>query len=210
VNLAPDASEANAASDASEWDTADDGVSADESICDPDRGAALELTTARDESASNISEDVAPLVKDVPIPAFPAHHLKSVRFDLASITVHEVIPYGEIYGAHPRTFVFDKDSQRIPAARGGFVSAESVLEVEEPQGDSSIFNDDDDGDWESWLRETEEDATDSSEFVGMYALGSFGSESHSCIPDLDDESGWETWLESTLKSTSEQGLGAKL
>merc|ERR1719181_766739 len=71
VNLAPDASEANAASDASEWDTADDGVSADESICDPDRDAALELTTARDESVSHISEDVAPLVKDVPIPAFP-------------------------------------------------------------------------------------------------------------------------------------------
>jgi hypothetical protein len=200
VDLAFDASKANAASDASEWDTADDGVSADESICDPERDAALELNTARDESVNNTSEDVAPLVKYVPVPAFPAHRLKSVKFDLASFTVHEVIPYGEIYGAHPRTFVFDKDSQRIPAARGGFVSAESLLEMEELQGDSSIFNDDDDGDWESWLRETEDDSTDYSEFVGMYALGSFGSGSHPCIPDLDDESGWETWLEATSKS----------
>mmetsp|Transcript_104234 Transcript_104234/g.336155 ORF Transcript_104234/g.336155 Transcript_104234/m.336155 type:complete len:260 (-) Transcript_104234:99-878(-) len=38
-----------------------------------------------------------------------------VRFDFASCTTHEVTPYSEIYGLHPREFVFDRDSYLIPA-----------------------------------------------------------------------------------------------
>jgi hypothetical protein len=39
--------------------------------------------------------------------------VKHVRFKLDDICVHEVTPYADIYGAHPRTFNFDKDSKMI-------------------------------------------------------------------------------------------------
>jgi len=66
---------------------------------------------------------------------------KRVEFDLEATSVHEVIPYAEIYGAHPYTFVFDRESQKIPAARGGYVSAASL---EEPIEDLQDSDDDDD------------------------------------------------------------------
>jgi len=46
-----------------------------------------------------------------------------VQFNLQANTVHEfTTPYGEIYGRHPGTFVFDRDFNMIPAAPSGFVS----------------------------------------------------------------------------------------
>ena len=54
---------------------------------------------------------------------------KHVGFNLECTSIHEVIPYREIYGALPQTFVFDRDSQMVPAARrglsAGFVSLAS-------------------------------------------------------------------------------------
>ena len=50
---------------------------------------------------------------------------KRVDFDFETTSMHEVIPYGEIYGAPPRTFVFDRNSQMIAAGSCGFVSAAS-------------------------------------------------------------------------------------
>lgn len=45
-----------------------------------------------------------------------------VRFNLAACTVHEIVPYGEIYGLHPREFVFDRHFRMVPAHRRcGFV-----------------------------------------------------------------------------------------
>jgi hypothetical protein len=94
---------------------------------------------------------------------------KRVHFDLAATSMHEVVPYSEIYDAHPRTFVFDQDSEMIPAARGGYVSAASMedppdelddeddgLEDDEDH-DSCEDEDEDDGGWESWLVEREND-----------------------------------------------------
>ena len=51
---------------------------------------------------------------------------RKVRFNLRCTTVHHVTPYSEIYGHHPREFVFDANSQMIPAGLGGFVSLESL------------------------------------------------------------------------------------
>jgi hypothetical protein len=94
---------------------------------------------------------------------------KRVHFDLAATSVHEVVPYSEIYDAHPRTFVFDRDSEMIPAARGGYVSAASMedppdeLDDEDDEldddedHDSSEDEEEDDGGWESWLVEREND-----------------------------------------------------
>lgn len=47
---------------------------------------------------------------------------KSVRFDLWLNSVHEVTPYMEIYGRHPREFVFGPCDEMLPAGdRFGFV-----------------------------------------------------------------------------------------
>mmetsp|Transcript_93425 Transcript_93425/g.166225 ORF Transcript_93425/g.166225 Transcript_93425/m.166225 type:complete len:152 (-) Transcript_93425:56-511(-) len=40
---------------------------------------------------------------------------RCVSFDLAANEVHEVVPYSEIYGLHPRDFVFGKGYSLIPA-----------------------------------------------------------------------------------------------
>lgn len=45
-----------------------------------------------------------------------------VQFHLEANTVHEITPYGEIYGRHPSMFVFDRGFNMIPAAPSGFVS----------------------------------------------------------------------------------------
>mmetsp|Transcript_30132 Transcript_30132/g.56361 ORF Transcript_30132/g.56361 Transcript_30132/m.56361 type:complete len:137 (+) Transcript_30132:3-413(+) len=55
---------------------------------------------------------------------------RCVRFDLSATTVHEVIPFSEIYGGHPRDFVFDRDSRKIPAVFGGFLSLQSWMEMQ--------------------------------------------------------------------------------
>ena len=51
----------------------------------------------------------------------------TVGFVLGPVETVEVVPCSEIYGQDPRTFVFGKDGQMLPAARPGFVSLESVL-----------------------------------------------------------------------------------
>jgi len=40
---------------------------------------------------------------------------KCVRIDEAALTVHEIAPYAEIYGLHPREFFFDKHYFMVPA-----------------------------------------------------------------------------------------------
>lgn len=47
---------------------------------------------------------------------------KAVWFNLGLNSIHEVIPYMEIYGRHPREFVFGRHSEMLPAGdRFGFV-----------------------------------------------------------------------------------------
>merc|ERR1712079_68257 len=55
-----------------------------------------------------------------------------------AIAVHEMPCYGEIYGAHPRTFVFDRHSRRVPAAANGFVSLQAVTGDDE---DAEVLSD---------------------------------------------------------------------
>lgn len=70
-----------------------------------------------------------------------------VRFDLAAITKHEVIAYSEIYGMHPREFVFGKNFSIEPSAGArGFVSLNSLSEEEVGSDDS----DSDEFDPEFW------------------------------------------------------------
>jgi len=56
---------------------------------------------------------------------------RSVSFNLSLNCVHEVIPYMEIYGRHPREFVFGRHSEMLPAGdRFGFVGLDESSEVE--------------------------------------------------------------------------------
>lgn len=42
-------------------------------------------------------------------------HQRRVTFDLDASTEHDVIPYSEVYGLHPRDFVFDRHFAFVPA-----------------------------------------------------------------------------------------------
>lgn len=140
-----------------------------------------------------------PLEEDALVPDPLSSHRKHVRFDLAATIMHEVPPYAEIYGAHPRTFVFDRDSQMIPAARGGYVSVASTTDPFEDLDYDDCEPSEDDGDWSSWLIE-QDGLVDSGEPESKTPLG-FTHDSDTCLPDLDDEQGWDAWLESALGST---------
>lgn len=128
-----------------------------------------------------------------------------MSFDQVTSIERSQPPYAEIYGAHPRTFVFDRDSQMIPAARGGYVSVASTMDPFKDSDDDDCEPDAEDGGWESWLlgQESDEDACVDSggELDHKTALG---FTHNTCIPDLDDENGWESWLESTLGCTENQ------
>jgi len=60
-----------------------------------------------------------------------------VRFNLNDSSVHYVTPYSEIYGRHPREFVFDRHARLVPA-KGPFrfVGLYETNEEEEEQGSS--------------------------------------------------------------------------
>jgi len=62
---------------------------------------------------------------------------RSVKFDLSSNVVHEVTPYSEIYGLHPREFVFGRDFCVVPAGGDyGFVDMRSAARGSKAADDS--------------------------------------------------------------------------
>merc|ERR1711979_98778 len=83
----------------------------------------------------------APVAEVLPLPAFSGSRRRRVRFDMGAKTVHEIPPYGEIYGAHPRTFVFDRHGRRVPAAPNGYVSLQSVIGADEHEDSSDAGSD---------------------------------------------------------------------
>lgn len=79
----------------------------------------------------------------------------SVSFNLTLNEVHEVIPYAEIFGVHPRDFVFDRHLQVVPSGdQHGFVD---VLAAQlrgrarwgEAEDDGSDSDSSDGDDWDS-------------------------------------------------------------
>lgn len=67
-----------------------------------------------------------------------ASRRRRVRFDVSSKVIHYVTPYSEIYGLHPREFVFGRNFCMVPAAPGGFVG----LQPERHDGDAEEDYDD--------------------------------------------------------------------
>merc|ERR1719272_2401327 len=66
---------------------------------------------------------------------------KCVRFDDAALSVYEVIPYAEIYGLHPRDFVFDASYCMLPAV--GFADIGATCNREEADDDYSESDEED-------------------------------------------------------------------
>lgn len=62
---------------------------------------------------------------------------RRVRFEMASVAVHEIVPYSELYGVHPRYFDFDKNYYMIPAfIRGPRRAALVGMDDEDSDGSS--------------------------------------------------------------------------
>jgi len=159
----------------------------------------LQLSVALDHIDAPTLDDSLPLL------CLRSLHRKSVQFDFAATIIHEVPPYAEIYGAHPRTFVFDMHSQMIPAARGGYVSVASAMDPFKDTDDDDCKPNEEDGGWESWLIEQDSDEDGCVDSAGdLDHKEALGFTHNTCIPDLDDENGWESWLESTLGCTENQ------
>jgi len=67
-----------------------------------------------------------------------ASHTKGVWFDLRASTTHEVVPYSEIYGRHPREFVFGREAEMLPAGdRYGFTGLQDDTSTSAPDDDES-------------------------------------------------------------------------
>jgi len=104
---------------------------------------------------------------------------RTVRFDLSSVSVHEVTPYSEIYGMHPRDFVFDRDFYMVPAQ--GFVSLGAALAADAARRRQATTPSKDDEEEEE---EKEEDA------AGSPA----DAESSSSDSDGDSEDEDDDWI----------------
>mmetsp|Transcript_71218 Transcript_71218/g.186728 ORF Transcript_71218/g.186728 Transcript_71218/m.186728 type:complete len:205 (+) Transcript_71218:83-697(+) len=80
---------------------------------------------------------------------------RRVHFSEAQDTVIQVTPYCEVYGIHPRLFVFDRNYYMVPAGgQYGFVDllaaaeVDKSLDVEDEATCESDGDDSDDGEWE--------------------------------------------------------------
>lgn len=66
---------------------------------------------------------------------------RHVHFDLSTTIVHEVVPYSETYGLHPREFVFDRDFYMVPA--GGTFGFTDMIAADR-KGAATMSAEDDD------------------------------------------------------------------
>lgn len=69
---------------------------------------------------------------------------RCVRFDLDACSVHEIMPYAEIYGMHPRDFVFGKGFHMVPAYHHIPIDVIAAGKEAGPDSDDSDFSDDGD------------------------------------------------------------------
>lgn len=84
----------------------------------------LDITLVAEEPALEVNSPRVQRSRRVPEsaekPAFeansPRNSGRSVRFDLGLNAVHAIVPYAEIYGLHPREFVFDRRFHMVPSA----------------------------------------------------------------------------------------------
>lgn len=98
-----------------------------------DEAVRLEFEDRAAAAASSLLERIRTKTLDA---QSAACRVRRVRFDMAAVVVHPITPYCEIYGLHPRCFVFGRNYSIVPAAPGGYVSLTAMRRQ----------NDDDDDD----------------------------------------------------------------
>jgi hypothetical protein len=79
------------------------------------------------------------------------HSRKHVNFNLDSCSVYEITPYAEIYGLHPREFVFGKDYCILPASKFadiGTALRRSMCVMDEEDRDSDEDEEFDASEWD--------------------------------------------------------------
>lgn len=69
---------------------------------------------------------------------------RRVRFDFGESSVHEITPYAEIYGMHPRDFVFGKGFHMVPAFHHIPMDVLAAGKETPTESDDSDFSDDSD------------------------------------------------------------------
>lgn len=88
---------------------ADSAASRQASAAESETGGREEGGSARaDPTPAKYALDPVP-PGCVQSPGAPRGPMRKVRFDMAAVKVHEVIPYSEVYGVHPRDFAFERD-----------------------------------------------------------------------------------------------------
>jgi len=83
--------------------------------------------------------------------------VRRVHFCLDVATLHEITPYSEVYGLHPRDFVFDRDFYMVPAAPGGYVDFLAAMQCDWPAEE-----DEEDQEWIEMLEGNDDDSDDES------------------------------------------------
>lgn len=83
------------------------------------------------DMGAEMAVDACPFAKPPRTPASAAAaaatgRLRRVRFDLSRSTVHEITPYAEVYGVHPRDFDFGRG---LPAPAPCFVDPGAVQTI---------------------------------------------------------------------------------
>jgi len=76
---------------------------------------------------------------------------RRVAFDFDANTIHEITPYSEIYGLHPREFVFDRHFFMVPSSGDhgfcGIGSESDDVDEDDCEDCASDLSDDEDGEW---------------------------------------------------------------
>lgn len=144
-------------------DLAADAATADEAAAKAARGFLARVQQRKEtrwqeasrhaELAALVAADASKALDTNSSPAVVPESLR-VRFDLGASTVHEVTPYSEIYGLHPREFVFGRGFYMMPAAGPyGFTdigaAAAQQAGIREEEDEEEDTDDDSDNDWVS-------------------------------------------------------------
>lgn len=121
----------------------------------PDSGnAVVEKQEASLGAWWSLATAALPVATASPPPA--VQEGRRVKFDLDANSVHEITPYSEIYGVHPRDFVFGRGFCMIPALHFmpiDVLAASNACAVKSDKEDTSSEDSDDDtfDDGEEWV-----------------------------------------------------------
>lgn len=132
----------------------EDGFSSDDEACLPPSAAQPSSPPAAFFASPQLHKRIVGLQDDASTedefssdeelclpPSALTFRRRSVRFNLAAVTFDVVHAYSEIYGRHPREFVFDHDGAMLDVADLDAEAEDTPLDVDErqmEQGDSHM------------------------------------------------------------------------